>query len=315
MKYLVFILTTIISISAAAQKKTAFYDFYWKPTAVDQARFYSVTEKTDSGWLRRDYYINGMQIQMEALYKDSACTIQHGHAYYFHPNGKPSIIGSKTDDKLNGVCVSYYSNGMLADSATYKNNIPVGCRYSWHRNGFMSDSTGHANDSMDVQITWYDDGAISSAGYWLKNKKQGKWQYWHRNGNLAGLELYNHGKLIDRQYFEPDKSLQPDTAKANSAATFKKGGSEGWKKYVARSSYWPPNTKLVNTNSVTVGVQFTINEEGKPENIEIYCPFLPQFDNAAIDIIKTSPAWNPAIAQNRKIKTTLRQPITFQQEE
>lgn len=315
MKYLLFLFAAINSLSLAAQKTTTFYDFYWKPTNVDRARYYSELEKTDSGWLRRDFYINTLKLQMQALYKDSACKIQQGYALYFHPNGTPSSIGRFENNKREGVVVRYHSNGMIFDSATYKEDRPVGNRYYWHRTGFMSDSISHVNDSTDVHIAWFDDGALSFAGYTLWNKKNGKWKYFHRNGNLAGIEVFDKGKVVQKEYFNVDGTAQPDTAKANSDPVFKKGGKEGWIRFLEKNSYWPPGLKLVNTNTVTVGVQFTINEEGKIENIEMYSPFLPAFDKIAMEIVRISPAWIPALANNRKIKFTLRQPITFQQQE
>jgi hypothetical protein len=46
---------------------------------------------------------------------------------------------------------------------------------------------------------------------------------------------------------------------------------------------------------------------------EVYMPFHEEFDRIALKIIKNSPAWLPAISNNRKVKVYRLQPITFTQ--
>ena len=78
-------------------------------------------EKTDSGWLRNDYYVSSQRPQMRALYADEACKIQNGNCLYYYANGFPSLIGRRVNNKEEGICMSYHSNGMMADSAVYHN--------------------------------------------------------------------------------------------------------------------------------------------------------------------------------------------------
>jgi TonB family protein len=292
-----------------------YYDYSWKPCEPGTARFYSVVSKTDSGWLRQDYYINSMQLQMQALYEDSDCKIYNGNAAWYYANGIPSAIGRYSHNKQEGICVRYHPNGMIADSATYRDGKPEGIRLLWHRNGYMSDSIAHINDSTDVQVSWFDDGSLSAAGYLVNGKRHAKWKYYHRNENLAGSIVFDKGIVLSAEYFNVDGSSQPDTSKANMEAGFKNGGIDGWRKYIVKNTHWPHGLKLKNTTLVTVVISFVINEEGKPEDVEVYVPFHPEFDKAAEDIIRKSPVWKPAIAQNRKVKQVFRQPVTFLQEE
>lgn len=300
---------------AAAQKTELFYDYNWKSSTPENAKFYSTVEKTDSGWFRNDYYISTYKLQMKALYEDADCKIINGYCTWFHANGIPSTVGRMIHNKREGVCVQYHPNGMIADSATYHNGIPVGARFMWHRNGFLADSISHINDSMDVQVSWFDDGALKAAGYLLKDKPVGKWKYYHRNSEVAGIVIYENGKSVSKEYFNEDGSPQADTAVANSESVFKNGGINGWRKYLEKTALWPHGLQLVNTNAVTVGVEFTINEEGKPEDVGIYIPFHDAFDKIAIEIIRKSPVWKPAMQHNRKVKQRYRQPVTFQQTE
>jgi TonB family protein len=314
LKHFLTLLFTGWCISSIAQKTESFYDYTWKPCTAENARFYSTVEKTDSGWLRNDYFINGMSLQMRAVYEDKDCKIQNGHCNYYHANGYPSSLGRMVKNKQEGICMRYYSNGMTADSASWQNGRPIGYRLMWHRNGYLSDSIAHVNDSTGIQISWFDNGGPSAGGYLLRDKKQGKWKYYHRNGMPSGTEVYNNGKLVSKEYFNEDGTPQTDIAKANTDATFK-SGTQAWIKYLEKNLYWPPGYKITNTNMVTVGVQFVIDEDGKPQDVEVVIPFNKEFDKIAVNTIRNCPAWKPAVKQNRRVKSLFRQPVTFQQDE
>ncbi len=313
MRVLMLIFFSFISSAAIGQKTEVYYDFFWQPCEPSLACFYSTLEKTDSGWLRHDYYTSNRMLQMRALYEDIECKIQNGYAIYFYANGNISTAGRRIHGKREGVCVQYHSNGMIADSATYHDDIPVGTRHRWHRNGYPADSIAHLNDSIDVHIRWFDNGSPESGGYILRGKMHGKWRFYHRNGTLAGDELYQNGIVISKTYFNEDGSAQPDTTKANTEASFKSGGETGWRRYLQNKVQWPEGYELANTNMITVGVSFCIDENGKTTDIEMSIPFHPIFDATAMEIIRKSPLWKPAIRNNRKMKTWFSQPITFQQ--
>lgn len=307
----VILLTPVL---CSGQKTEEYYDFYWKPCEPGMARFYSTVEKTDSGWLRHDYFINSGQLQMRALYNEKDCKTQNGYSVYYHANGQLSIAGKRVNGMREGVCVQYHYNGMMADSAFYHQDKVTGTHIRWHRNGFMADSIAIINDSTSVQISWFDNGNISAAGYWAGDQRHGKWKFYHSNGVPAGEEVYNKGRVISKNYFQQDGTPQPDTAKANAVPRFKSGGDDGWRRYLENNARWPDGYELVNTNTVTVGVSFCVDEEGKIIEVEMWVPFNPVFDDIALDIIRSSPAWKPAVRNNRKVKFWFRQPLTFQQQ-
>jgi TonB family protein len=300
---------------AAQKKKELYYSYDWKPCAPEIARFYSTVEKTDSGWLRNDYFIGTMSLQMRALYEDSACKSQNGNCIYFHANGSVSSVGRRVHNKREGVCLGFYSNKMMSDSANYHNDIPTGNKYAWHRNGYLSDSSVYINDSLMVAVSWSDKGVPFSAGYLLHGKMHGKWKFFHPNGEVSGVVNYANGNILTEEYFNEDGSAQTNASKANSPTSFKKGGKEGWLRYVEKSLYWPTGYQFVTGTMAVVVVDFTINEEGKPVDVEITIPFHPEFDRIALNTIRNSPAWLSAVAFNRKVKARFRQPVTFQQQE
>jgi hypothetical protein len=314
-KQLLLLIFLLHYLFCQAQKTEAWYDYYWKPCEPGLARYYSTVQRTDSGWLRHDFFVTGPVIQMRALYADKDCKILNGEAQYYHANGNLQAKGYYRQHKREGLYIRYHSNGMMSDSATYSNDRPVGSRIFWHKNGYQSDSIYHVNDSTDVHISWFDTGELAGAGYVVNGEFFGKWKYYHRSGPLSGEVVYKGGKAISRQYFNEDGSPEPDTAKANRAPLFKKGGEGEWRKYLEKNLYWPHRIELVNTTQVTVGVLFSVSEQGKAEDVEITVPFHPEFDNIALKTILNSTGWQPAIQHNRKIRQWYRQSVTFQQTE
>jgi antitoxin component YwqK of YwqJK toxin-antitoxin module len=312
MKFSLLIFLVTVNVWSFGQKKEAYYDFFWKPCSPENSRYYSIKEKTDSGWLQNDYYTHSRSLQMKALYEDKACTIQNGYGYYFHANGLASVIGRRIHGKQDGICVSYYSNGMIADSAIFQNGAVTDKRFRWHRNGYLSDSISRLNDSVYVHVGWFDDGEPAFAGHELNDKRNGKWVFYHHNGQLSSSAVYRKGNIISIEYFDEAGKTQTDTSAVNREAVLK-GGEVAWRKYLEKNLYWPPGLKFTTPAAVTVGIGFAIDENGKVIDAEVFMPFHEEFDRIALKIIKNSPAWLPAIEYNRKVKAYRRQPITFTQ--
>lgn len=312
MKIHLLLLALLLNFIGFSQTKETYYDFSWKPCVAEDARYVGILEKTDSGWLRKDFYVTSSSLQMQALYEDEACKMQNGFYFYFFASGNLSRMGRRIHGNQEGLCISYHSNGMMADSALFHDGRVVDKRIQWHRNGYMSDSITRLNDSTEVEIGWFDDGTLAYAGYLVNGKPNGKWKYYHHNGQVSAMETYETGKRMSAEYFDESGSPQRDTSNVNKEADFK-DGTGGWKKYLSKHLYWPPNLQFSKSAAVTVGVDFTVDEDGKVIDAEVSLPLHPDFDKIALDIVKKSPPWIPATAHNRKVKAYRRQPITFEQ--
>jgi TonB family protein len=304
----------LLCYTSTAQKTEAYYDYFWKPCKAEEAGYFSTVEKTDSGWLRKDYYVTTKHLQMRGLYEDEANKIHNGYCTWYYANGYPSATGRYVHGKREGLCLSYLANGMVTDSALFHNDQVVDKRLRWHRNGFIADSINRINESTCVQIGWFDDGNLAYAGHLVNDQQEGKWKYYHHNGQLSANEMYSAGKLMAAVYFDETGKEQSDTSTIDREAGFK-GGEKDWIKYLGKKLYWPANLAFKTPGSVTVGISFTIDENGKVTDAEVSMPFHDAFDKIALNIIKNSPAWQPARSHNRKVKAYRRQPITFVQPE
>ncbi len=298
-----------------AQKIEKYYDYLWHETAPKYARFYSITEKTDSGWHRRDFFLHGPSLQMDGFYEDSTAETASGMLGYYYPDKKPESYGRYLHGKKQGLWISFYANGMMEDSTVYDDDHPVGTSIGWYRTGYMSDSSVYQPDGSGVEISWFDNFNPSSAGLLGPGfKKQGKWKYFHKNGKISAMELYANDRLIDKQYFDESGAVVADTTNKDKKAEFP-GGLSAWTKYLGRHLYFPEHVEITNSDKAVVVISATINEDGKIEDAYVSTPFYPEFDKIALDVIRKSPNWIPAVSHNRKVKYEIQQPVTFSQPE
>ena len=313
MKSILLLITILFSINTIAQKSETYYDYMWKPCKPEQARFYSQVKKTDSGWLRDDYFLGTKTLQMSGLFEDSANKIANGFFHYYYANGIPENFGKNVHNKKEGLWLRYYHNGLMEDSTVYVNGNPSGTSLGWYSSGYPSDSVVYNSDGSAVEINWCTNGSPSSAGRLMNGKLNGTWTFFHNNGKLAARETYSLGQLQSREYFTASGEKE-DTASKDKTASFP-GGAAGWKKFILKHIFFPSQYKIVNGDQVTVVVTATIDEDGNVLDPFVEVPFDKAFDNIAITIFKKSPKWLPAIFHNRAVVQRVRQPITFAQSE
>jgi antitoxin component YwqK of YwqJK toxin-antitoxin module len=296
-----------------SQKIEQYYDYNWKVTTPSSARYYSIIEKKDSLWSRKDYFIYEKSLQMVGNYKEAECKTEEGRFTYYHSNGVIESTGNYKNGKRDGLWYRYHTNKLMYDSVTYNMGNVVGVRQRLHRNGFPMDSTVLQADGSGVEVSWFDNGNPSSAGRFGPGMKQtGKWQYFHRNGNLSASEVYNNGQLVSRTYFSEEGQALSDTANKDREAEFK-GGNKVWQNYLVKHLYFPPQWQFPEGTQAIVFVSWTVDEEGTIQDAEITGSLHPDFDKIALETIKKSPKWIPAIDHNRKVKAYRIQPVTFAQ--
>jgi hypothetical protein len=313
MRQLLLPIFLILGSTLTAQKVTTYYDYQWKATDISHSRFVSVTEHTDSGWHRLDFYVEGPVLQMEGWYEDSACKIKNGRFIYGYPDKKMESIGHYVHNKPQGLFLSYHANGAISDSTVYEAGQPVGARMGWFNNGYIADSCVNQADGSGVEVNWFANGNPSSAGRWATgHKRQGRWKFFHDNGQLSAIELYDHGQLLQKQYYDENGQAIADTTNRDHKCSFGKD-STAWLKYLDRALVWPFDYKIVNGELAAVVVTFTVDIDGKVKDAYISTPFKTVFNREALRAINNSPVWQPAIEHNRRIPEYMRQPVVFSQ--
>ncbi|MDI3320467.1 energy transducer TonB [Pinibacter soli] len=100
------------------------------------------------------------------------------------------------------------------------------------------------------------------------------------------------------------KATQPDTVESSFP-----GGVPAWNKFLAHNLVYPDKAVRKRVDG-TVVVQFIVDKDGSIYDIQaISGPKLLQ--DAAMDVIRNSPKWKPAIVKSVKLKSYKKQPITF----
>ncbi|RFM27779.1 energy transducer TonB [Deminuibacter soli] len=313
MKPLLLLPCLLLYITTTAQKVEKYFDFRWKETTPDSARYAAMIERTDSGWHRKDYFIHERSLQMDGTYEDEACKTANGLFVYYHANRRLKRKGEYSHGQFNGLWVSYHANGMMSDSIHYNNGHRTGTCLGWYADGTASDSAVWNADGSGIAVAWFNNGSPSFAGrYSAGEKKNGKWQFFHNNGKVAAFEWYQDGVLVNKQYFD-EQSNPMDTTSHDHEANFP-GGIKAWQKYLYKHVYFPTQYQLVNADQAVVVVDADIDEDGNVSNAEVSAPFHPEFDIIALDAVRKSPKWLPAVQHNRRVRTRVRQPVYFAQE-
>ena len=89
-------ITAVLLISCTylfGQTIEKYYTYNWKECNADEARFYSTIQNTDSGYVRKDYFLHERSMQMMGKYKDQECKVKDGYFHYYHPNKMLDAIG------------------------------------------------------------------------------------------------------------------------------------------------------------------------------------------------------------------------------
>jgi hypothetical protein len=77
--------------------------------------------------------------------------------------------------------------------------------------------------------------------------------------------------------------------------------------------YFPDQYTFANGDEFTVVIEAIIGEDGRVVEAQVKVPFYPAFDKIALDVVRHSPNWMPAMDHHRKVRCTILQPVTFSQ--
>lgn len=187
-------------------------------------------------------------------------------------------------------CFSYWKkNGALYCRSSYRDTLfqkPLGQLVRYYENGKTQDSVYYNNDgSVKELYHYYENGKL-----WAQCKQQGKKEV------CKGFD--EQGNAIDDFIYSNEAEFS--------------GGNEEWSAYLSNAlSKFNPGKKGAPTGTYKVIVKFIVDENGKVSDTQAETNFGFGMEEKAIEIIKKSPKWTPAIMLNKKVKAYRRQPLTF----
>ncbi|MEM8848269.1 MAG: hypothetical protein AAGD17_14310, partial [Bacteroidota bacterium] len=116
---LVWISTFCFVTTLQSQNDTIWYDTKWRKSDKNEASFYRISTKEESGLFKvRDYYRSG-KLQMEGLSSKADKDFFVGEVVWYRENGKVFQIGNFVKGKLEGEFISYLEDEKLV--GTYQN--------------------------------------------------------------------------------------------------------------------------------------------------------------------------------------------------
>ena len=231
-----------------------------------------------------------------------------------------SVIGfAQSKDESFYAFKEDWSAAPSIDKCTYfmheikKSDTEYTCRY-YNKSGPMIKQETYKDDQLSIphgRFCWYDEeGRLDSCGWVTNSKKDGNWYYYFGDSTkFTYYDEYDNGKFLGRHGHSKSDSLTIDSTQKE--ATFK-NGNNGWSKYLEANFIVPERLKTtLGAGRYTETICFTINKEGRPEDIYMAKSVEWSADAETIQLIEKSPTWNPAVQKGKPVKYRQMQNIIY----
>lgn len=145
----------------------------------------------------------------------------------YWPDGKVKSELRYTNDKLNGLCRWYYSNGNPSMEVVYNMNVLNGESTRWYENGKIEEKANFVDNQYDGVVEeyntfgklvkktsykngvlngmfyqWYDNGKPFVEGEYLDGMMHGSWLMYYRDGSIGSSAVYDRGTGVQKGYSE-----------------------------------------------------------------------------------------------------------------
>jgi len=190
---IIFALTTQYSYS----QDTLYFDAKWKPSDKKSATFFRIDKKENGLWARKDFYVQGNQLQMKGSLQSVDPEIKVGPYEYYFANGKLKHSGSYNENKEIGEHKWYAENGNLEAIENYRDGKLNGSYVAYHPNGKPLMVTSFMGGSQNGKTTYYrEDGNKHSEGDFKEGDRNGPWKFYDESGKLANTHEFKTEYII-----------------------------------------------------------------------------------------------------------------------
>lgn len=221
------LLSLIISGFASGQQRT-YFDEKWKPTDKANAHYYRLSEKKDTLYVIKDYYINGV-LQFEGASKtekepfflegnvkyygsdgqvvtnaNMVHNKRHGLYEEFYGTGAPKVSGNFIDGKASGVYTEYYPTGQIGNTANFTNGKTNGTHTKYTFNGDVEYRLNYIDGVLNGPYESYEYGRLETKGTTKNGIQDGKCFTYYEDGSVRFTYTVTNGYL-DGIFTEADK--------------------------------------------------------------------------------------------------------------
>jgi antitoxin component YwqK of YwqJK toxin-antitoxin module len=111
------------------------------------------------------------------------------------------------DGKKEGVSITYYPDGVVAERLTWKNGVRSGLWEQYYTDGKIKLKCTYLNDQKHGQIKGYfSSGRTWLTGQYINGDADGTWTYKTDKGEVEKKEYFNKGRLINTEELIKKKS-------------------------------------------------------------------------------------------------------------
>lgn len=308
------LLLSVISTFVNGQSNTdtifKLYDYQWNETKKsDAAVYFTVAYPENSKWRRFDFFSDIDKLKMEGFFSDKELTIKNGPFKYFNKEGKLISTGFYLDDKKIGLWKSWHGNGQLSDSSIFVNGI-IANRKAWYESGKLSEEILMVDSFHTINNNYFENGIKRWEGNMNEGLKTGKWMVYDKGGMKSMEITFEKDSAIQYVCFNPKGEESKTNCEIGKEASFK-NGEAGFLKYLQRSlitQMSDPNNEGLSGHVI---VLFIVDIDGSIINPRVEFTSNPKLNQIALEVIRESPKWKPAIMYNEPVKAYRLQPFTF----
>lgn len=313
MKSLLIGLSVILSCDNAIAQTDTTYEYLDNDQHIcppSKAVFIAKSFPENNKFTRQLFDKRGERILGIGYYTDAACKNAEGlFTHYFYTGGLLEE-GTFHHNKKTGTWKGWHDNGKPQFVFAYTDNgVLNGINLSWSEDGRVTDSILLDDKGNGFAKSWWPDGKLSGEGPYINGMKEGKWTYYYHDHPFKSEEvIYKSDTFSSCTCYDETGKLQKSNCGFEVEAECKE-----WINYLNQqlsSAKFPQKYYKGKVWGVTM-ISFSVGTDGKTTDIKVMRSTDPDMDKIAVNIIKNSPPWKPAIQYNRKVKAYRTQPFVF----
>ncbi len=118
----------VFSVNKEGQKDGVYKLFREDGTLYEESNY----SNDQLNGLRRVYFPDGVQVEIEELYDHD---VMEGEHLVYYPSGSKLIEVNFTEGKMNGLLTKYFEDGNVQETVTFVDNVEMGAFKEYYANG------------------------------------------------------------------------------------------------------------------------------------------------------------------------------------
>lgn len=314
-KLLFIFISVFLSYCSYAQNTlsdTIFFNRKWERTTNrKKVRFYRppIHRLVDGRYEIKDYYADNNQLQMWAVFNDTAATSDNGFSRFYYKNGQLESEDVFVNCILNGHSAKYNEDGVKIDEADFTYGSLEGNVIKYFANGFKKQEAIAKHNQIVAIKEYYDSNKVKiHLVLDTPGIKNGRFTAYYKSGKLMGEGIMKDGKLVTFSGFSPTGVHIDNNPFDRSVPKYPK---EDYQKYCERHINYPVECWKKTIEGVVI-VHAYFDEKGKIYKADIKQGIHPLIDAEAVRVLKKMPEWEPALNNdNRPVKSELELMVPF----